>query len=336
MRIGVDAWNLASDRRGMGRYVRRILQDWQDRGDLDVTLLVRNPEEERAVAAEFDLPTQRPRYCAYDAIWYPWNAMRFGVRGARSVVTLHDAFAFTLPHASWIARMREQSPIRRAVRDADGRAVNSRWSAQEIARVFRCDPALFTVVHPVADPFFEPVGAPESPPFVFVVAGPDERKNLATLFDAFGQSFPNRDVTLVVGGALRDADEARLARAAFRFERTQPDDNALRELYSGALAVAVPSSQEGYGLMVVEAMACGAPVIAADAAALPEACDGAAWLIPPFDTDAWAQALTAVTRDATVRETLRARSLERAARIDRTEPSRLTLELLMRPSVPAR
>ncbi|MGC2130382.1 MAG: glycosyltransferase, partial [Candidatus Aquilonibacter sp.] len=79
-----------------------------------------------------------------------------------------------------------------------------------------------------------------------------------------------------------------------------------------------------------EAMACGAPVIASDASALPEACDGAAKLVPPFDVNAWALALRAIADDADMRAVMRERSLARAARIDRNAPARLTLALLRR------
>jgi glycosyltransferase involved in cell wall biosynthesis len=80
--------------------------------------------------------------------------------------------------------------------------------------------------------------------------------------------------------------------------------------------------------MAVEAMSCGAPVIAADAAALPETCDGAALLVPPRDKDGWSAALRKVAEDDELRADLRRRSLERAARIDRHAPARRTYELL--------
>jgi glycosyltransferase involved in cell wall biosynthesis len=302
MRVAVDAWNLADDRRGMGRYVRRILDDWQSEAGLEVTLLTRTGREARGT---------------YDVVWYPWNAIRFELRGARRVVTFYDAFAFTHAHPQWVARTREQGPIRRAMRRADARATISRWSADELARVFGVSPSLFTVIPPVPDPFWQPVSSPRRAPYFLVVTGPEERKNLRTLLAAYERAFPQREVELVVAG---NAPEATI----------RPSDEELRALYAGASAVAVPSSAEGYGLMTVEAMACGAPVIASDASALPEAADGAALLVPPFDVDAWAKALREVGEDATLRAALRERSLARAARIDRSAPARATLALLRR------
>ena len=73
---------------------------------------------------------------------------------------------------------------------------------------------------------------------------------------------------------------------------TSPDAD-LPALYAGAAAFAMPSLYEGFGLPCVEAMAAGTPVVAADRAALPEACGGAALLADPDDPDAFAAALLA-------------------------------------------
>ena len=317
MRVAVDAWNLINDRRGMGRYVRRVLTDWQSENDLEITLLVRKTRHVALLTQEFPYHARSDTRGTYDVVWYPWNALRFTIRGARSVVLFHDPFAFTYAHREWIARYREQAPIRRALERANARATNSRWTALEFARLFGYDPASFTVVHPVPDPWWQPVAPREHTPYFLVVAGPEERKNLPTLVRAFARAFPARECALLIAGGTAHAN-------------IRPDDTELRALYSGALAVAVPSCAEGYGLMAVEAMACGAPVVASDASALPEACGGAAMLVPPFDVNAWALALRELADNVQLRASMRAQSLARAASIDRREPARLTLALLRR------
>ena len=317
MRVAVDAWNLVNDRRGMGRYVRRVLTDWQNERDLEVTLLVRKAGHAALLNREFPYHARSDLKGSYDVVWYPWNALRFAIRGARSVVLFHDAFAFAYPHANWVARYREQAPIRRALARADCRSANSSWTASEFARIFNLAADSFSVIHPVPDPWWQPVVPTQHTPYILVVAGPEERKNLPTLVRAFARAFPARDCSLLIAG---NAPRANI----------HPDDTELRALYSGALAVAVPSNAEGYGLMAVEAMACGAPVIASDASALPEACDGAAELVPAFDVNAWALALRMIADNANMRTIMRDRSLARAARIDRSAPARLTLGLLRR------
>ncbi|MGZ3521186.1 MAG: glycosyltransferase family 4 protein [Vulcanimicrobiaceae bacterium] len=331
MRLAVDALNLVADRRGMGRYTRAILRDFGNRTDLATTLLVRDAAHVALLRAEFGFDVQtlhaaRSRH--FDAVWYPWNGVRFEPR-ARKLVTIHDAFAFTDPAHGIVARWREQAPIRRALRVADRLATVSHWSASELARVSGIDADRFAIVSPVPEAFWQPVPIEREPrPYMLFVAGPDHRKNAGLLFAAFERAFPDGDVMLVVAGTLRDADEAALRASNIVHERVRPNDQALRELYSGAYAVAIPSLAEGYGLMAVEAMACGAAVIAADAAALPQTCEGAAMLVAPRDVDGWSAALRNVAEDDTLRADLQRRSLERAARIDRHAPARLTLELL--------
>ncbi len=297
-RVAVDAINLAADRRGMGRYARSVLEAWENEPNLEVTLLDRKTM--RAAARD-----------GFDAVWYPWNGIRFAAR-ARKVVTIHDAFAFTQPHRSVIARWREQTPIRRAAREADAIATVSNWSADEIVRELSVPREGIAIIPGVPDAFWHPIPPDGRDSFVLFVGGPEERKNGRTLRAAFALAFPRGEV------ALFDTSEAK------------PSDVELRALYANALAVAVPSYAEGYGLPAVEAMACGAPVLAADAAGLPEACDGAAQLLSPFDIDAWAEALRSMREDPMARGRLRAKSLVRAQRLDRSAPARLTLALLRR------
>jgi glycosyltransferase involved in cell wall biosynthesis len=82
-------------------------------------------------------------------------------------------------------------------------------------------------------------------------------------------------------------------------------------LYAGAMALAMPSLYEGFGLPALEAMACGTPVVASDTTALPETTGGAAVLVNPDDQHAFAQALERLVTDQAHRAELGKRSLER-------------------------
>jgi len=331
VRVAVDAFNLVADRRGMGRFTRTILRQLPEAGDIELSLIARNQRDAQALRAElpFDvIELKHAKTRSFESAWYPWNGMRFEV-APFSVVTMHDAFAFTQPARDLVGRWKEQHPIRRAAKRARELTAVSHWSASELSRELRIDASRFAITPNVPDPVFSPV-APRAniAPYVFAVGGTDKRKNIALLIDAWDAAFPDRSVALHIAGNLNDADEQCAARCSV--QRSRPDDARLRELYAGALLVAVPSTGEGYGLMSVEAMACGAAVLAADAAALPEACDGAALLLPPHDVRAWSEALRSLAYDDARVAEYRSKSLARVARIDRTQSARIIAELLRR------
>jgi len=331
VRVAVDAFNLAADRRGMGRFVRAMLPQLAALDDLSLTLIARDEPGATQLRKDFPfdvLPLRRAKTEWFDAAWYPWNGMRFEV-APFSVVTMHDAFAFTHPARDFVGRWKEQRPVRRAAKLARELTAVSRWSAAELARELRIDASRFSITPPLPNPVFSPIEIAERmPPYIFAVGGPDERKNVSLLIDAWRAAFPQRDVGLHIAGSLNDADERRAAQ--YGVQRSRPDDATLRTLYAGAQLVAVPSTAEGYGLMSVEAMACGAAVVAADAAGLPEACDGAALLLPPNDAARWTDALRTLVFDTAELERLRAQSLERVARIDRGRSAGIIAALLRR------
>lgn len=128
------------------------------------------------------------------------------------------------------------------------------------------------------------------------------------------------DCYLVIAGARGWKDESifealhrdpRLAQRVFVTGRIADED--LASLYSGAEAFVFPSLYEGFGLPVLEAMQCGAPVIASNTSSLPEVVGEAGILIAPRDVDALCQAMLDVSRRASLRANLRVAGLNRAA-----------------------
>jgi len=329
MILAVDAFNLATDRRGMGRYVRSILSGMRALGQNNIRLVVRSRHKAQGLEREFDLPVMEPRDMRSrraGVVWYPWNGMRFDP-DAPSIVTIYDPFAFTFPHTNFIARLREQKPIRRAVRKADAIVTISEWSAGELRRMFGIDARRLAIVPPALEPFWHPVPPPRETEYVLFVAGPEKRKNASLLFEAFEDAFEGGRVELIVAGALNARDRGSLRKMCARKQHVMPSDQELRTLYSGALAVAVPSLAEGYGLPVIEAMACGAPVIASSASALPEAAAAAALLVAPDDRTAWSTALQRLAAGPKLRAELRIAGLARIAAIDPFAPARNLLEI---------
>jgi glycosyltransferase involved in cell wall biosynthesis len=157
-------------------------------------------------------------------------------------------------------------------------------------------------------------------PYVLHVGNFLPHKNLVRLVQAFAglTEAVRKDCSLVLAGdcsGRRDSvlDEARRLGIERRVVLTGVIADAdLPALYAGCEVFIMPSLDEGFGLPAVEAMACGAPVIASDRASLPEVVGDAALLVDPSRADAIGAALAAVLSDRALQEDLRARSLKRA------------------------
>jgi glycosyltransferase involved in cell wall biosynthesis len=346
IRLAIDAANLAQDRRGMGRLVRPVVRAALADPRFTVTLLA--PRKHYAqLRADFgnDVPIRaagsavRPKL--YDAVWLPFNGMRFAC-AAPVLVTIYDAFAFSEPARGFVARWREQAPIRRAARHAARVVTISHWSAEQIVSVLHVAARRIAVVPPLPDPFFSPGSGDTLPPnvqgkrFVLFVGGPEPRKNAAMLVEACAKALAAPEELLAVVGTLSALDEERLRAQGVPFVRLRADDNLLRALYRNAALVAVPSRGEGFGLVAAEAIACGAAVIAANAAALPEATGDAAVLIDPADVGGWAAAIRHLLDDAGALASLRARARARYAFADREQPITAMLEELQALARPIR
>lgn len=337
-RLAIDAANLTRDRRGMGRLTRAVLaQAFADKS-IEVTLLAEKSADARALRLEFPLATVRWPIAAatsraYDAVWFPFNGMRFA-SGPPSLVTIHDAFAFTEPHAGRIARFREQAPIRRAAAKATRILTDSRWSRDEIVRVLKVARERIDVILPSPERYWFPAGGDILPTplagrkYALLVGVREQRKNARTALEACARALRGPGETLVIVGELAPQDRARALELRLSCGEISASDELLRALYRNASAVLVPSYAEGFGLVAVEALACGAPLIASNATALPEACDGAALLVDPHDVAAWSQAIRNLFDDAEQASDLRARAAARFASSDRTRSGRETVALL--------
>jgi glycosyltransferase involved in cell wall biosynthesis len=158
--------------------------------------------------------------------------------------------------------------------------------------------------------------------YLLHVGAHDERKNTNTLIAGFAQAFPRGQVTLVFTRRPPTMpDNAMVIDAR--------DDATLADLYRGATAVAVPSTYEGFGLPLLEAMACGTPVLAAHAGALPEVGENAvAWVDKPLQAKAWTRALSELFADDEQLREYRALGLERAGAFSWDRCAQQTLDVL--------
>jgi len=304
----VDAHNLVQDDRGIGRYARavlvRALEDPRFRFTLVVRSLFPRASPFSRVLGNANVTVRRRVPKDADVVWFPWNGTFLGCE-APSVATVHDATPFAYPSPSARTRETEQGPFLRTAATAKRILVQSNFTAGEVERWLGVDRRRIVVTPLAADALvFRPGPVGKLPavvgrePYLLYVGAHDERKNTATLFEAYARAFPARTPRLIVtrrpavvppGVAVVD----------------DCSDAELVSLYRGALFVVAPSPYEGFGLPVLEALGCGAPVLAARGGALAEiGGDAVGWVDEPMRVDAWVDALRALAADGAARTRL--------------------------------
>ena len=257
-----------------------------------------------------------------DAFLFPSVYTYFPVLGVPTVVGVHDAMTSELPdltlpsrRAQVLWRAKEQTALRLASKVF----TVSETSRTAISERFGVERSRLTVVPEAPDPVFRPaeeeaveraraaVGLSAGEPFLLYAGGISPHKDVTTLLQAYSRLDPPRPRLAVVGELetevyASDAVAVRRLIAELGIDDSVllpgfVPDETLAALYGGALAVALPSLAEGFGLPPVEAAACGAPTLLSDIPAHRETLGSAAVFFPPRDAARLAEELRRVIDD---------------------------------------
>jgi glycosyltransferase involved in cell wall biosynthesis len=309
VKVGIDVAPLVLDNAGTARYVRGVVGELRRRPELELRELAWGGPG-RAVAA------------LRDVAWYP-AGLPLRARGLdvlhcttfraplRSpvpfVVTVHDLAAIRFPElfTAW-TRLYARTLLRRVLRSATRVLAVSEFTKRDVAALARVPEERIDVAFNAADTAVFTQEGPAAPgEYVLAVGTLEPRKNLPRLIEATARL----GLELRIAGA-RGWGGVAAAGAHVRWVG-RPSDEELAALLRGALCLAYPSLWEGFGIPVLEAMLCGAPVVTSRGSAMEEVAGGAAELVDPADVDSIA---AGIERALARRDELRAAGLERARR----------------------
>ncbi len=344
MRVGLDITSLRAPRTGVGTYTANLLQQLRDMPQLEVVPMIQS-------SVHLPLPRGESRrtFRVSNSVWLqmvlPWHLSRLSTDVCHftnnvasvwtpcpSVVTIHDATLWLYPKyhpRRRILAMRSVIPF--GARRAKAIIAVSATTKRDLVRMLNIPEEKVYVIHEAPAPEFQPVASgaalevvrrkyrlPDD--FILYVGTIEPRKNLARLVEAFAMlrrdGFASHGLVLAgcqgwAGTSVQSTIEKLHLEGAVRLLGYVPTDD-LVGLYNLAGAFVFPSLYEGFGLPVIEAMACGTPVVMSPNGSLAEIAGGAAELVEPTAVESIALGLARVLGDCHRRAELRDAGLARA------------------------
>jgi glycosyltransferase involved in cell wall biosynthesis len=297
---------------GIGRFARRVLEGLEYRpisltshpaSPLDAWRLTRELVKLTASDTFFSPGYSAPLFCA-----------------SPFILTLHDLNHIDRPeNSSPLKRLYYATVLKRACHCAAAVVTVSEFSRGQILAWSGVPPSKVVNVGCGVDPEYRPGIAPRQLPFPYLlcVSNRKRHKNEFRTVEAFARSVLPAEMRLVFTGGSTPELAAYIERqnlaSRVNFVGVVPDAQ-LPSLYGQAEALVFASLYEGFGLPVLESMACGTPVVTSNTSALPEIAGGAALLVDPVSVPQIAGAMERIVSDSALREQLREKGLAQAAR----------------------
>ncbi|MDQ3815683.1 MAG: glycosyltransferase family 4 protein [Armatimonadota bacterium] len=362
--IGIDCRTVLAHKTGDRTYTLNLLhglaQLHLDPAACEFHLLLDAPDEEQIIPhADYFKPVVLR--ASNSRLWTLIALPLYARRARLDLVHVHYIappllpcpFVTTIHDVVWRAMPETFPPLHRAImnclmpgtaRRAARIITESEAARQDITNYLRVAPEKISITSNAVEPrYLEPVSAAQitavrgkygigETPYVLSVGVLQPRKNVPRLIEAFEhlrQRHPDWPHRLVIvgkrGWGLENAEGA-TGKAELIYTGYVPDED-LPALYAGAEVFAYPSLYEGFGLPILEAMACGCPVLTSNLSSMPEVAGDAAQLVDPFSVAAIRDGLEQLLSDQELRERLRQRGRERATQFTAERQAAATLEV---------
>jgi len=346
---------------GVHQYIYQLVRHLgQTEDELRYTLLLGEgvlPPDITFTALRSSWPTSRATVrVLWEQLVQPWALRQVGadlvhgpvfisplISPCPSIVTIHDLSFIRFPDLfKPLNRLYLTVLARLSGRRARRIIAVSAHAAAEATRLLGVPAERLDVVYHGVDPMFRPLptdevaafrrrrGLPER--FLLFVGTLEPRKNLVRLVDAFARIYDGQIGLVLVGGKgwlceeLFAKVEALGLSEAILFPGYVGNDELVL-WYNAAIALAYPSVYEGFGLPVLEAQACGTPVLTSNVSSLPEAAGDAAVMVDPYDVDGMASQLNRLLADEPLQQELRVRGLAHAREFSWANTARDTVRV---------
>lgn len=366
MRVGVNAHRLAGQRLGIGRYIEYMLKYWNSMllPSEEVTLYVRAPfdKDSLRLSGAFRVELLEPnlpgslwenlvlarRAVDLDVLFCPSYTIPLRYRG-RSVVATHSVNEAQSGTHPWWYRYTYTPWYQRSAQHADRVIVPSESTRGDVQRHYGIPASKIDIVPEGVDDAFRPLDDPDlirrtrqrylgsDRPYILFVGKLSQRRNIPNLMAAFSAVKKRRRLPHalflmgpnVLGLPLEKlANELGIADSVVQTDGRVADHSELIAVYNAADLYAYPSSYDGFSLTLVEALACGIPVVTVHRAALREIARGCTLMIEEPTVDALTEAIDRALTDEALRADLRTKGLERVRSFRWEDTARRTLEVL--------